>query len=63
LGAVDNPFIIATKGEIWDTVDERFFKILDVFRWVKCGMMKLDVEKDPYWLCAGVRAMMECSNG
>jgi len=47
-----------------DMVDDDFSYIYDVFRWVKCGMMKLDVQKDPYYLCVGVRALLEVdSNG
>ena len=43
-------------------VDEEFYAMYDVFRWVKRGMMKLDVETDPYGLCVGVRALLEATD-
>lgn len=61
LGDVKNPFAVGTMGEIFDTVDETFYNILDMQRWVKCGMIKLDVEKHPAYMCIGVRALMEAS--
>jgi len=61
VGNVKNPVAIGKKGELFDLVDEEFFEILDLYRWHKCGMMKIEVEKHPAIVCNGVRALMEFS--
>lgn len=40
-------------------VDDDFYSVLDLYRWHKCGMINLDVEKHPAWVCNGVRALVE----
>lgn len=54
--------MVGKKGEIFDLVDDEYFHIFDMFRYARCGMINLDIEKDPAILCNGVRALMELHN-
>ena len=63
VGDVKRPFATGKKGELFDMVDDEFFEILDLYKWHKCGMINLDIEKHAYKALRGVRALREYING
>lgn len=40
-------------------VDAEFQNVHDLYRWFKCGIINIELEKHPAYVCLGVRALME----
>lgn len=57
LGDVKNPVAIGKKKDLWTNLDEEFFQILDLWRWHRAELLKLNTL--PYEKAVGIRYLIE----
>lgn len=57
LGDVKNPVAIGKKKDLWANLDEEFFQILDLWRWHRAELLKLNTL--PYEKAVGIRYLIE----
>lgn len=57
LGDVKNPVAIGKKKDLWANLDEEFFQILDLWRWHRAELLKLN--SLPYEKAVGIRYLIE----
>ena len=57
LGDVKKPIAIGKKKDLWANLDEEFFQILELWRWVRAGL--LNINSLPYPAAVGIRYLVE----
>lgn len=57
LGDVKNPVAVGKKRDLWANLDEEFFQILDLWRWHRAELLKLN--SLPYEKAVGIRYLIE----
>lgn len=57
LGDVKKPIAIGKKKDLWANLDEEFFQILELWRWVRAGL--ININHLPYEIAIGIRYLVE----
>lgn len=57
LGDVKKPIAIGKKKDLWANLDDEFFQILELWRWVRAGL--LNINSLPYEIAIGIRYLVE----
>jgi len=59
VGDVENPIAIGKKKDLWNNLDNEFYKILEKWRWHRSGLIVLDINTLPYNEALGIRYLTE----
>ena len=57
LGDVKNPIAVGKKRDLWTNLDDEFFQILELWRWVRAGLV--NINELPYPVALGIRYLVE----
>jgi hypothetical protein len=59
VGDYKNPIAVGRKGDIMSVIDSDFFALLDLYRWFRAGLTKIDIDTAPAYQAVGIRAFCE----
>lgn len=59
LGDFKKPVAIGKKGDLWKNLDNEFYEILEIWRWMRIGMLKVDIRDLPCNIALGLRSLCE----